>query len=238
MCPANCVCYLSSLVSTAVAHTSVRSPGQGHGPRGSGSVQPAICDGRQSTGERGRAGRGERRGEICVFIIGQLKGSLVECDMPAIARCLLCSSITRQNTQVIAKWVAENDSEHILRVLKEARVPAGPILSIADIAKEEQYQQRGMFERVTPPGSADDSGKLVVRCACVCVCCSSVCRILRARARLACVQNSLPPTHSNLKLQWSCRQWLRCSPAPPASRAGRGRRWANTPMPFSGTSWA
>lgn len=65
-------------------------------------------------------------------------------------------------TQVIAKWVAENDSEHILRVLKDARVPAGPILSIADIAKEEQYQQRGMFETVTPPGSADDSGKLVV----------------------------------------------------------------------------
>ena len=58
--------------------------------------------------------------------------------------------------------MAENDSEHILRVLKEARVPAGPILSIADIAKEDQYQQRGMFETVTPPGSADDSGKLVV----------------------------------------------------------------------------
>ena len=35
--------------------------------------------------------------------------------------------------------------------MKTARVPAGPILSTADIVAEEQYQQRGMFQRTKPP---------------------------------------------------------------------------------------
>ncbi len=35
--------------------------------------------------------------------------------------------------------------------MKTARVPAGPILSTADIVAEEQYQRRGMFQRTKPP---------------------------------------------------------------------------------------
>ena len=35
--------------------------------------------------------------------------------------------------------------------MKTARVPAGPILSTADIVADEQYQQRGMFHQARPP---------------------------------------------------------------------------------------
>lgn len=35
--------------------------------------------------------------------------------------------------------------------MKVARVPAGPILSTAEIVAEEQYQQRGMFHTACPP---------------------------------------------------------------------------------------
>jgi crotonobetainyl-CoA:carnitine CoA-transferase CaiB-like acyl-CoA transferase len=53
----------------------------------------------------------------------------------------------------IEKWVAGNEASEVMRVLDEARVPAGPILSIADIVADPQYQARGMFERVASPGA-------------------------------------------------------------------------------------
>ncbi len=37
---------------------------------------------------------------------------------------------------------------------KRQRSCAGPILSTADILKEEQYQVRGMFEQTAPPAKA------------------------------------------------------------------------------------
>ena len=49
---------------------------------------------------------------------------------------------------VIEAWVAENSSHHVMEVLQGARVPAGTILSIADIMAEEQYRARGMFEEM------------------------------------------------------------------------------------------
>ncbi|CAL5228657.1 g11827 [Coccomyxa viridis] len=55
---------------------------------------------------------------------------------------------------VIGEWVEERDLEEVLRVMGEARVPSGPILSTADILKEEQYQVRGMFEQTAPPAKA------------------------------------------------------------------------------------
>ncbi|KAL4518514.1 hypothetical protein Ndes2437B_g00614 [Nannochloris sp. 'desiccata'] len=51
-----------------------------------------------------------------------------------------------QIVEAIEKWVAANSSERVMAVLNEARVPAGPILSIKDIMEEEQYKARGMFE--------------------------------------------------------------------------------------------
>jgi len=52
---------------------------------------------------------------------------------------------------VIGTWIAAHSLEDVLAAMKTARVPAGPILSTADIVAEEQYQQRGMFQRTTPP---------------------------------------------------------------------------------------
>lgn len=56
----------------------------------------------------------------------------------------------------IATWVASHTSDHVMRVLNEARVPAGPILSIADIMEEPQYQERGMFEKAVPPSGGQE----------------------------------------------------------------------------------
>ena len=53
--------------------------------------------------------------------------------------------------QVIGNWIAEHALEEVLGAMKTARVPAGPILSTADIVAEEQYKERGMFQRAQPP---------------------------------------------------------------------------------------
>jgi len=56
---------------------------------------------------------------------------------------------------VLERWVASHDSNHVLKVLHEARVPAGPILSTADIAVDPQYRAREMFHQATPPSSSE-----------------------------------------------------------------------------------
>jgi crotonobetainyl-CoA:carnitine CoA-transferase CaiB-like acyl-CoA transferase len=64
----------------------------------------------------------------------------------------------------IASWVASHTSADIMSVLNEARVPAGPILSIEDIIKEPQYKERGMFETANVPNSGESeylNGELV-----------------------------------------------------------------------------
>jgi crotonobetainyl-CoA:carnitine CoA-transferase CaiB-like acyl-CoA transferase len=53
--------------------------------------------------------------------------------------------------QVIEAWVGSHSSAEVMAAMNEARVPAGPILSTADILAEPQYQQRGMFQRAAPP---------------------------------------------------------------------------------------
>ena len=51
--------------------------------------------------------------------------------------------------QVLGDWVKSHTLDEVMAAMKEARVPAGPILSTADIYKEEQFQQRDMFETAT-----------------------------------------------------------------------------------------
>ena len=63
--------------------------------------------------------------------------------------------------QVIGSWIAQNSLEEVVGAMKTARVPAGPILSTADIVAEEQYQQRGMFHTTRPP-SGEAAG--IFRC--------------------------------------------------------------------------
>ena len=42
--------------------------------------------------------------------------------------------------------------DEVLAALSKARVPSGPILSVEDIVKEEQYQARGMFHKARAEG--------------------------------------------------------------------------------------
>jgi formyl-CoA transferase len=56
--------------------------------------------------------------------------------------------------QVIDAWVASHTAAEVMAAMNEARVPAGPILSTADIATDPQYQARGMLERASPPAGA------------------------------------------------------------------------------------
>ena len=54
----------------------------------------------------------------------------------------------------IAAWCAARPLGGVLEAMRAARVPAGPILSTADILREPQYAARGMFERARPPATA------------------------------------------------------------------------------------
>jgi crotonobetainyl-CoA:carnitine CoA-transferase CaiB-like acyl-CoA transferase len=52
----------------------------------------------------------------------------------------------------IAAWCQTLESAAALQVLAEARVPAGPIFSVADMFEDEHYRARGLFEEVTVGG--------------------------------------------------------------------------------------
>lgn len=58
------------------------------------------------------------------------------------------------HAQVIGDWVSERSMDDVLAAMKEAAVPSGPILSTADIFREEQYQARNMFHVTKPPSGA------------------------------------------------------------------------------------
>jgi crotonobetainyl-CoA:carnitine CoA-transferase CaiB-like acyl-CoA transferase len=54
--------------------------------------------------------------------------------------------------EVIASWTTTLPMEDVVRILDEAGVPAGPIYSIADIARDPQFLFRGMIEEAEVPG--------------------------------------------------------------------------------------
>ncbi len=51
----------------------------------------------------------------------------------------------------IEGWTGARSLPEVLEALEKAEVPAGPILSIADIAEDPQYRARAMFETVRTP---------------------------------------------------------------------------------------
>ena len=53
---------------------------------------------------------------------------------------------------VIGDWTSRHGLDECVRVLDEASVPVGPIYSIADIARDRQFEERGMLEEVEVPG--------------------------------------------------------------------------------------
>lgn len=52
----------------------------------------------------------------------------------------------------IAEWCGQHDIATLLEQLAEARVPSGPIYSVADIFNDPHYQARGLLEDVTVNG--------------------------------------------------------------------------------------
>lgn len=53
--------------------------------------------------------------------------------------------------QIIEEWTKKHTQKEVQEILDEARVPVGPIYSIADIVKDEQFQARGMLQTVELP---------------------------------------------------------------------------------------
>lgn len=50
--------------------------------------------------------------------------------------------------EIVGSWVASHTLAEAQAILDEAGVPAGPVMSIADIAADKQYQERGMIAAV------------------------------------------------------------------------------------------
>jgi formyl-CoA transferase len=60
---------------------------------------------------------------------------------------------------VIEAWTRERSVEDVWEILNRAEVPAAPVYSIADIAKDPQFRARAMLLEVDGPG---DIGKLLI----------------------------------------------------------------------------
>jgi crotonobetainyl-CoA:carnitine CoA-transferase CaiB-like acyl-CoA transferase len=54
--------------------------------------------------------------------------------------------------EALALWCAGHSSSHIINALEEARVPVGPIYSVADMMEDPHYRARGLFESVEIDG--------------------------------------------------------------------------------------
>lgn len=54
--------------------------------------------------------------------------------------------------KALGLWCGQHASAHVINVLEEARVPVGPIYSVADMLADPQYQARGLFEQVEIDG--------------------------------------------------------------------------------------
>lgn len=54
--------------------------------------------------------------------------------------------------QAISAWCAKHDANALLAMLEEARVPSGPIYSVADMFADPQYHSRELLETITING--------------------------------------------------------------------------------------
>ena len=52
----------------------------------------------------------------------------------------------------LAQWCERNDSQFLLDILDQARVPAGPIYNVEDMIEDRHFNARGMFETVEIDG--------------------------------------------------------------------------------------
>ncbi len=56
--------------------------------------------------------------------------------------------------RVLANWCLENNSTHLLEILDQNKVPAGPIYNVEDMMKDAHFNTRGLFEEVEINGKA------------------------------------------------------------------------------------
>ena len=54
--------------------------------------------------------------------------------------------------EAISAWTGQHDAEQVLNAMEQARVPAGPIYSVADMFADPHYQARDLFESVEVDG--------------------------------------------------------------------------------------
>jgi crotonobetainyl-CoA:carnitine CoA-transferase CaiB-like acyl-CoA transferase len=50
--------------------------------------------------------------------------------------------------RALSDWCLKNKSDHILEILDESRVPAGPIYNVEDMINDEHFNERKLFEEV------------------------------------------------------------------------------------------
>jgi len=56
--------------------------------------------------------------------------------------------------RALSDWCLKNKSDHILEILDESRVPAGPIYNVEDMINDEHFNERKLFEEVEINGKA------------------------------------------------------------------------------------
>ncbi len=64
----------------------------------------------------------------------------------------------REIEDAITEWTSRHTFDEALRILEEAKVPAGPIYSVADMLADAHFQARGLFEQV----QLDDEDKVML----------------------------------------------------------------------------
>jgi crotonobetainyl-CoA:carnitine CoA-transferase CaiB-like acyl-CoA transferase len=60
--------------------------------------------------------------------------------------------------RAIEQWTQRHSLDEVVRVMKEARVPAGPLATPADLLSCPQYEARGFLQRVKAPSSKEEAG--------------------------------------------------------------------------------
>lgn len=78
-------------------------------------------------------------------------------DNPKFATNAKRCEVADEIYNVIGEWVSQRTLEEVVEAMREARVPAGPILRAQDLLKDEQLLARKMFEKASPPPQKSSS---------------------------------------------------------------------------------
>jgi len=88
-------------------------------------------------------------------IFARLMTAIGRSDMAEDPRLAHNAGRVEHETEIdsaISAWTSTLDSHVVLDLLQQARVPAGPIYSVADMIDDPHFQARGLFEQVEIDG--------------------------------------------------------------------------------------